>query len=181
MHNFFLRPTLTLWLLGTALAGCGSKPESQAPAITVDACTLFTAEEAKAVAGESVAAMSSTLDDAVGRDPGQCIYNSGTLDEPRILSLLLRQHRSPESAKRVLEASRGTFSTMSGGRIQEVPGLGDAALWAGGKIQQLHVLHGATQMIVTVDSPDGADQFASARRVAEKALERLKQAEAAKS
>ncbi|HKV07488.1 MAG TPA: hypothetical protein VJ725_05060, partial [Thermoanaerobaculia bacterium] len=68
-------------LLALALtAGCGSSPDSETaanPAAQIDACNLFTWEDAQAVAGESVAGMSSTLDDARGRDPGQCVYNAG--------------------------------------------------------------------------------------------------------
>lgn len=164
-------------LLAFALAaGCSPSPDSQpeaGPAAQIDACTLFTWEDAKEIAGESVAGMSSTLDDAQGRDPGQCIYNAGTLDQPRILSLLLRHFPSPESAKRVLTSSRSTFAGMSGGKVQEVPGLGDGALWVGGRIQQLHVVRGSTQLVITVQSPDGTDQLAGARQIADKALARL--------
>ena len=159
-------------LLLAVLAAC-VRSEKPTPPLKVDACSLFTDADAAAIAGESIAAMSSTIDEARGRDPGQCIYNSGNLEQPRILSLLLRQHRSPEAAKRVQEASRATFETMTGGHVQDVPGLGDGALWAGGRLQQLHVLRGAVQLVITVQSPDGTDQLKPARQIAEKALARL--------
>ncbi len=156
-----------------AFVACGS--EKPTPPLKVDACTLFTDADATAIAGESIAAMSSTLDEARGRDPGQCIYNSGNLEQPRILSLLIRQHRSPTTAKRTLEASRSTFTTMSvtKGHVQDVPGLGDGALWVGGSLQQLHVLRGAVELVITVQSPDGTEQLKPARQIAEKVLERL--------
>lgn len=168
-------------LLALALAtGCGPSSDSQeaqsaeAPAASqVDACTLFTWEDAQAIAKEPVGGMSSTLDDARGRDPGQCVYNAGTLDEPRILSLLVRQFPSAESAGRVLAGSRSSLSSMSGGKVQEVPGLGDGALWVGGRIQQLHVIEGGTQLVITVQSLDGTDQLGAARQIADKALVRL--------
>lgn len=165
-------------LLALALAaGCSpSADESQPaanPAAQIDACTLFTWEDANAVAKESVAGMSSTLDDARGRDPGQCVYNAGTLDQPRILSLLLRHFPSDAAAKRVLTSGRSTFASMSGGKVQEIPGLGDGALWVGGRIQQLHVVQGSTQLVITVQSPDGTDQLDAARQIADKALLRL--------
>lgn len=172
-RRFRLAPCLLAFALA---AGCGTSPESETvanPAAQIDACTLFTWEDAKAVAKESVAGMSSTLDDARGRDPGQCVYNSGTLDQPRILSLLLRHFPNPASAKRVLTSSRSTFANMSGGEVQEVPGLGDGALWVGGRIQQLHVVRGSTQLVITVQSPDGTDQLGAARQIADKALARL--------
>ncbi|HSK77250.1 MAG TPA: hypothetical protein VLQ45_12410 [Thermoanaerobaculia bacterium] len=176
-----LSPRLRLvpCLLAFALAaGCSPSPDSPQPAETpaaaqIDACTLFTWEDAQAIANEAVGAMSSTLDDARGRDPGQCVYNAGTLDQPRILSLLLRQFPSAASAQRVLASSRSTFDSMSGGKVQEVPGLGDGALWVGGRIQQLHVVRGSTQLVITAQSPDGTDQLAVARQIADRAIARL--------
>lgn len=171
-----LRYILAL-LLVAASAACGSS-EKPTPPLKVDACALFTDADAAAIAGESIAGMSSTLDEARGRDPGQCIYNSGNLEQPRILSLLIRQHRSPSTAKRTLEASRSTFTTMNmtKGHVQDVPDLGDGALWVGGSLQQLHVLRGAVELVVTVQSPDGTDQLKPARQIAEKVLERLNKA-----
>jgi hypothetical protein len=162
---------LTLPLLA-GFAACGPS-EKPIPPLKVDACTLFTEEDARAVAGESLAAMASTMDEAQGRDPGQCIYNSGNLEQPRILSLLIRQFPTAGSAKGVLESGRSTFSTMTGGKVQDVPGLGDGALWVGGRLQQLHVLRGPIQLVITVQSPDGTDQLKKAREIAEKALGRL--------
>ncbi len=174
--SFLLAATMS-----AIIAGCGGstdtdKAGAKAEAPQLDACQLFTYEDARAIAGESLAAMASTLDEARGRDPGQCIYNSGTLEQPRILSLLIRQHRSPESAKRVLEGGRSTFASMSGGKVQDVPGLGDGALWVGGRIQQLHVLRGATELIITVQSGGGTDQLQQAREIAGKVLSRMEKA-----
>ncbi|MFY9821873.1 MAG: hypothetical protein WAM82_10855 [Thermoanaerobaculia bacterium] len=168
------RRSLTPLLAVAALAACGPS-EKPSPPLKVDACTLFTDADAAAIAGESIAAMSSTLDEARGRDPGQCIYNSGNLEQPRILSLLIRQHQTAGAAKRVLEASQSTFTTMTvtRGHVQDVPGLGDGALWVGGSLQQLHVLRGAVELVITVQSPDGTDQLKPARQIAEKVLERL--------
>ena len=50
----FLAPSL---LLAAALTGCGGSSQSSgnAPTAKLDACTLFTYEDAEAVAGESLA------------------------------------------------------------------------------------------------------------------------------
>lgn len=173
-RRFCIAPLL---LAATLAIGCGgsetetAKAEGEPPPL--DACTLFTYEDAQAVAGETLAAMSSTLDDARGRDPGQCIYNSGTLEQPRILSLLIRQHRNAERAKRFQESSRSSLRAMSGAEVRDVPGLGDAAIWVGGRIQQLHMVKGDRQFVITVQSPDGTDQLSQARQVAEKVLGKL--------
>jgi hypothetical protein len=168
------RCSTTLLMLPLLLAGLAAcRSEKPVPPLKVDACTLFTEQDAREVAGDTIAAMASTLDEAVGRDPGQCIYNSGTLEQPRILSLLIRQFPTRESAKRVHENSPSTLASMSGGQVQDVPGLGEGALWVGGRLQQLHVLRGAVHLVITVQSPDGTDQLKPARAIAEKALARL--------
>ncbi len=159
-----------------SLAGCrggGDSNQLGAPP-NVDACQLFTDQDAQAIAGETLAAMSSTLDEARGRNPLECIYNSGSLDQPRILSLLIRPHRSASAARDFLDSSRSTLSAMAAGKVRDVRGLGDAALWVGGRIQQLHVVAGNLELIITVQSPDGTDQLDHARQIATRALERLK-------
>jgi hypothetical protein len=170
-----------LLLAAVLAAGCGRAADSRAgaPAPKVNACELFTEEDAQGVAGDTLALMSSTLDDARGRNPLECIYNSGNLEQPRILSLLIRQHRNADEARSLQESSRSTLSSMSGGQVQDVPGLGDGAVWVGGRIQQLHVLAGSQQLIITVQSPDGTDQLPKARQIATRSLERLKTAAAA--
>jgi hypothetical protein len=159
-----------------SMAGCGPSASRTAAPPKVDACQLFTEADAAAVAGETLAAMSSTFDQAKGRNPLECIYNSGSIDQPRILSLLIRQHASAEAAKDLQESSRSTLGSISGGAVRDVPGLGDGALWVGGRIQQLHVLAGSQQLVITVQSPDGTDQLPRARQIATRALERLRAA-----
>jgi hypothetical protein len=161
-----------------SLAACGGASDAGKSGGTpnVDACQLFTEEDAKAAAGDTLAAMSSTLDEAKGRNPLECIYNSGSLEQPRILSLLVRPQRSAAGARSFLESSRSALSSMSGGKVRDVPGLGDGALWVGGRIQQLHLVSGTLQLIITVQSPDGTDQLDKARQVATRVLERLKAA-----
>lgn len=178
------RLVIAPFLLAAALAvagcgGSGSETAQEAKEPPIDACTLFTYEDAQAVAGETIAVMSSTLDDARGRDPGQCIYNSGSLDQPRIISLLIREHRTPERAKRFQESSRSSLRSMAGVEARDVPDLGDAALWVGGRIQQIHMIKGNRQFVITVQSPDGTDQLIRAREVAEKVLAKLNAPKAA--
>jgi hypothetical protein len=174
--RLLIAPFLLAAALSASLAGCGGVDFNPLVPLNVDACQLFTEEDAQAIAGETLAAMSSTMDEAKGRNPLECIYNSGSLDQPRILSLLIRPHRSASAARDFLESSRSALSSMSAGKVQDVRGLGDAALWVGGRIQQLHVATGNLQLIITVQSPDGTDQLDRARQIATRVLERLKTA-----
>lgn len=165
------------FLLAALALSCGRSSDSSAGAASapkVDACELFTDQDAQAIAGEMFAALSSTLDEAKGRNPLECIYNIGSLDQPRILSLLVRPHRGASGAKDFLESSRSTLSSMSGGKVQDLSGLGDGALWVGGRIQQLHVATANLELVITVQSPDGTDQLPRARQIATRVLERLK-------
>lgn len=131
-RRLLIAPFLLAALAVTAM-GCGASPSRSGAALApkVTACELFTDADAQQIAGDTLASMTSTLDDARGHNPLECIYNSGNLEQPRILSLLLRQHGSTEAAKDLQESSRSTLSSMSGGKVQDVPGLGDGALWVG--------------------------------------------------
>ncbi len=172
--SFLVAAAMSAMTLACGGSADTSKETEQANATKpLDACELFTYEDARAIAGETLAAMASTLDEARGRDPGQCIYNAGTIEEPRILSLLIRHHRSPKAAQGVLKSGRSTFSAISGGKVQDVPDLGDGALWVGGRIQQLHVLRGEAELVITVQGADGTDQLQNARQLAGKILSRM--------
>lgn len=172
----------TLWtglLLAGLLAGCGggtsdSEPTAETtPAATpINACDLLTFEEAKVIAGEPVAALSSTLDDAVGRVPYQCVYNAGTLETPRLLGIEVRQSPSARVAKRTFEASKSYLDNLGGGRLVEVPGLGEGAVWVGAKIQQLHVLRGNVVLVITSQGQPGKD-LEAAKKIAAQAVERM--------
>jgi hypothetical protein len=175
-RRLLIAPFLLAATLAALIVGCGRSSGSNAGADLppkVDACALFTEQDAQSIAGEMLASLSSTLDEAKGRNPLECIYNIGSLDQPRILSLLVRQHRGASGAKDFLESSRSTLSSMSGGKVQDVSGLGDGALWVGGRIQQLHVATRNLELVITVQSPDGTDQLPRARQIATRALERL--------
>lgn len=159
-----------------ALVGCTPSKKSEVAAqlqAKIMACDLFTGEDAEKVSHESVARMTSTLEDAGKPDLAQCVYNSGTLNEPRILSLQVRTFNDEASAARVEADSRKPLARLAGRPTVLIGGLGDGAVWAGGKVQQLYVRRGPVQLIVTVNSPDGSEQLAEARTIAVQALARL--------
>jgi hypothetical protein len=162
--------------LTALLAGCGSGPDPREAAALhapekLDACELFPFEEAQAHAGTAIASLSSTLEDAVGRDLKQCAYNAGTIEHPLLVSLEVRPAKTVREAERRQEASRSFLKKLSHGQVQDIEGVGDAAIWAGGGVDQLHVRQGAVQLVVTMQT--GKDPLGSAEQVARQTFARL--------
>jgi len=159
-----------------AACGAGTDPREakafRAPE-KVEACTLFPYQEAQVIAGTGVASISSTYDDAVGRDPKNCSYNAGSIEVPQILALEVRPAKTVREAERKQEAVRSYLTTLSKGQVQDVPGVGDAALWAGGSVEQLHARKGAVNLVVTIQA--GKDPLAAAKQVAQLAFTRMQQ------
>src|ERR1700676_106728 len=56
-----------------------------------DACELLTPADVEAVTREASGSLSSTLEDAVGKDPTQCAYSLGGDATARMISLSLRR------------------------------------------------------------------------------------------
>ncbi len=172
-----MRSMLFLLLTPILLASCGAEskpaPSANSDLANLDACDLFPADEANAIVGGYVSGMSSTLEDAKGRDPLSCAYNAGSTEQPSILSLVVRLYPSPQRAERMLEASRDSLEKLTQGDLREVPNLGDGAFWAGGNLQQLHVRKAEKQLVITCQLPDPAASFAGAQKIAQAALGRL--------
>lgn len=160
-------------MVAVALAGCGGEEAEGPPAPPIDACTLFPRPDAEAAAGLAVnGTLSSTMADVKGPSPLQCTYTTGSLLQPGILSLEVRPARNKKRAARLHESGRDTMETLSHGKLEDVPDLGQAAYWAGGGLMQLHVLDGRNLLIVTVQP--GKNQLAAAKQIAAKAIERLR-------
>jgi|GEM_PF-1333146 len=137
-----------------------------------DACVLLTPADVEGVTREASGSLSSTLEDAVGKDPTQCSYSLGGEVPPRVISLSLR--RAPgaeEAASQQQAAEAGLRSMAAGAPVEELPRLGDGAFWIGGRIDQLNVRHGDTLLVFTVQLDH--DAFPAARTLAGKALARL--------
>jgi hypothetical protein len=166
-----------LVLAALAAAGCGSGSDAPAgPAFdpaAIQACTLFPLEEALAYARGSVSTMSSALEDDLSRNPMICSYNAGSTSHPRILKLEVRPAASPRAAARQLEAGRDFLKRLAGGEVQEVPGLGDKAVWAGGDLHQLDVLRGNLVLVITAQTDNAPKSLYIAKLIAQRALARL--------
>lgn len=168
---------LVLATLGglSGLMGCGSEvPEGPTfDTSTIQACLLFPVQEALSYGNGSVSTMSSTLEDASDRNPMVCSYNAGNSEHPRLLKLEIRAAASAKAAARQIESSRDFLSRLTHGEIQEVPGLGQKALWAGGDLQQLQVLEGNLILVATAQTNNAPKSLYIAKLIAKNALDRL--------
>jgi hypothetical protein len=166
------------FVLAALLAGCGAGNDPReahafrAPE-RVEACALFPYQEAQTISGMGVATLSSTVDDAVGRDPKSCSYNAGSVEVPQILALEVRPAATVREAERRQDAGRSFLNTLSKGQMQDVKGVGDAAYWAGGTVEQLHARKGAVNIVVTMQA--SKDPLAAAKLVAQRAFDRMQQ------
>jgi hypothetical protein len=157
------------------LVGCGrsapAPPAAQArpPA----ACSLLTPDDVRAHTGDLSGTLSSTIDDTVGRDPAQCNYSLGGDVPPRVIGLQIRQAESAERAAGLHQAAQQGLDSLGGGTVP-ISGLGDQAFWVGGKLDQLHMLVGNRQLILTVQVE--RDPQATARALAARVLARLRSA-----
>ena len=176
-----IRPALApaALLLAALLAGCGGDGADDAArtpaAPPPPACTLFTLDDVRAIVGpqEAISAMSPLLQQ---QTPGKCNYGIGFETPPPLMSLEVQRLPSAERVARVFESSRSMLERMSRAELEEVPGLGEGAYWAGGEVQQLHVRQGDLRLIVTNQQGPEALRRETAKRIAETALSRLPRA-----
>ncbi|HVT61727.1 MAG TPA: hypothetical protein VHR45_25435 [Thermoanaerobaculia bacterium] len=146
---------------------------SAPPAAIIDACALLAPADVEQITGKVSGSLSSTLDDAIGRDPSQCSYPLSGEVPPRLVGLQVRRYPTAEQAARLFHAAEsGLRSLASSAVFQQVPQLGDSAFWIGGQLDQLHVLSGTTHLVFSVQTDK--DQLAAASALAAKALARLR-------
>ena len=171
-------PVLLSALLLAACGGGSDAPEGATidPA-SLNACELFTVRDALQFnGGRAVAPRSSTFDDASTSGSSlTCSFNTAvaTPDRPQVLGLEIKPARSARAAARNLESSRAMLKRLSGGEIQEVPGLGEKAVFVGGTLQQLHVLKGNLVLVVTAQTDNQPKSLYVAKLIAQRVLQRL--------
>lgn len=176
------RPFTTAALLLTALAltACGGGSDSASDLKVpegFDACTILTQDRAHKIAGQPVAGITSTLEDAQGRGPLYCPYNAGTIEQPQLVGLEIRPAASPRVAAGRMDSARPYLERLSKKIIQEVQGLGDEAYWVPG-LQQLHTRKGSVVIVATVQS--GENPLDDARKLTEETIAAFEKAAAEK-
>ncbi len=132
----------------------------------LDACLLLTKSDAEELMGE---AASSPTSSQVGETVSRCAYMSKS---GKRVGLLVRQASSRSEAAQIFQKAQNESKGLSGSDPQAVPGLGDAAFWAGGTLKQLNVLKSEVWLIITANL-GGNDQRAASESVARKILARM--------
>jgi hypothetical protein len=163
-------PVLFPVLLAAVACGPGEKNE---PPVKLDACALLSPKDVEEIVGWAVVtgSLSSTLDDAIGRDPSRCAYSTGTNDAPAGLVLEVRQFPNEGAATRAFASSRSGLAHLAQGQLQDIGDVGSEAAWVGSNIQQLHVRQGRFYLLITAQTGDR--QLLVARQIADRALRRL--------
>ena len=170
---------LSALLLVVVLAACGAPSSTETPSPKppderklLNACLLLTPEEADAAAGHSVDMLASPLDVTIGVDTVKCSY--GELGPPlKLVSLEARRLPTRERARSAFEGSEAVMRRLAVGQVETVEGLGEAAFWAGGSVQQLHALRNDVVLLVAVELGDESKRRGIAETIVRRALERI--------
>ena len=163
-----------LFWIGLVFTGCGTAgAEKAAPAGQTTAaaapiphvCTLMPKADAEAIVGEPLGEPKKAPEPPFSADVtiSQCLYAS--TDGLRSMSILVRHSKrgdnSPGYARNAM--------AESGIKVNDVPGLGDAAFWAGVQLQAFKGAH--LQVAVSMMGIDRPEERATA--AARKILEKL--------
>ncbi len=117
--------------------------------------------------------ISGPLDASSGTKYGRCAYGYGPA-AALVAALEIRRHESPSLVRRNLEAALPILRRLARGDVTAVPGVGDIAWWAGGKVRILKVGWRDLELIVSVQVGDEPGfGRAAAERIARRALYRL--------
>jgi hypothetical protein len=137
----------------------------------LDACLLLLRSDVDPGGELALTKGSNLLDVHEGPFFAKCTY--GRRGPWRAVTLDVRRSLTVEQARGIQEASRPFLRRLAREPLINVPEIGDAAVWAGGKLGQLHVLSGDLRFILTIEVGEDADRQALAERLARLVLERL--------
>lgn len=154
----------------TAGAGGGTGAAARRPPENL-ACKRLTGEDAEALLGGAVQeppVTGSTAD--IGVESWRCGYISVAQSPAKVVTLLDQHWQDPTAARKAYEHAHAISQSISGQMPENVPGLGDRAYWAGGSVNQLHVLAGSDWLVISVTAAPGFDQLGPARKAAARIL-----------
>jgi hypothetical protein len=166
---------MPLVLALAALASCGSlpaAPDASRELPPLDACALLLDEDADPGGIHGLLRVRAPIELTVGQEAAKCSF--GTPEPPiMVVSLEVRRLDSAAAARKQQKGSEPMLPKLSGAPVEVVEGIGDRAVWAGGRLDQLQVLAGELRLIVTVEVGEESGRRDHATRITRSALERL--------
>lgn len=170
-EDFKLFDVVLVALLALAvLAGCGG---SGSKASAVDACGLITPADAQELLGGPVKAPENPISGEGTAIVTSCKYRAESADLNNV-TLIVRRLDTQDAAKQDFDQFKKDTESKLSVTPDEVSGIGDAAFWIGGALNQLAVLKGRDQLLISVNNPQAASQLEASRALAGKALARLR-------
>ena len=158
-------------LAGFACAGAPEKPP-QPTGPPMHACELILLPEADPDGLDGLMPAKTEVDQSVGDEFAKCVYATPDLP-PHLVSLEVRRFVNEKRAGGAQRTAVDYLPSLAAEPLVAIAGLGDEAVWAGGKLGQLHVRDGRQRLIVTVETGDPVARRARAEAIAGRALERL--------
>jgi hypothetical protein len=167
---------IVLLLVGVVLTGCGgSATGASGKSGSIDACQLITKADAEAALGETVKAPENPITGEGIAVVTSCKYTVAAAPSVNNVSLIVRRLDTAAASRKDFEQLKQDTVTKLNVTPEDVAGIGDGAIWIGGIYNQLSVLHGKVQLLISVMGPQGATPDAAAKTLAAKALSRLPQ------
>lgn len=158
----------------TLACGGGRPPAGAAPApeATLDACVLFLRQDLDPEGEMGLHRIRTAIDQTEGAYFAKCAWGVPRTDI--FASLEARRMESAERARAAQSDGLPVLRRLAGVELEPVPGVGDTATWAGGRLNQLHFVAGRFRLILTLEIGPPAERAALARRIASQVLERLR-------
>jgi hypothetical protein len=159
-----------------------SQPASSAPAAEVDACTLLTKDETKAVQGEPFTSTKPSQPSVAGLTVSQCYFELPTAVNSIVLTVTRKAEgaggRDPSQSWQEIfhrEHPREKKEEGEEKEAQEVEGIGDEAFWTGNRVGgALYVLKGNSYLRISVGGAgDQAQKLEKSKALAQSVLKRM--------
>ena len=164
------------------LVGCGGKPDPvERPAGAakhppLEACKLLLYEEADPGHLDGLVPAKTEIHNSVGDDFAKCMYSTVELP-PSTVALELRRFATAKKAAGAQSSTVDYMPRLAAAEVEPVPGVGDEAAWASGRLNQLHARAGDLRLIVTVEVGEPESRRDRAAAIARLAIARLAAAE----
>ena len=164
--------------VAVALGACGRlEPETapsppSVPEASLDACVLLTRTDLDPEGELGLRKARTAIDQTAGPRFAKCAWGV-----PRSDIFASLEVRRMESAERALAAHRDSLPVLrrlASVEVEAVERVGDAAAWAGGRLDQLHFVDRSFRLILTLEIGPKLSRRAAAEAIAARVLERVR-------